>query len=55
MKALDDHRLDLREEAGASMVEYAFLIAGIALVVAVSLTVFGPAVRDLFSLPMGWL
>ncbi|HUP75244.1 MAG TPA: hypothetical protein VM282_19525 [Acidimicrobiales bacterium] len=36
-------------ERGASSVEYGFLISLIAGVVAVALTVFGPAVAALFS------
>lgn len=42
-------------EDGASMVEYAFLLAGVALVVAVAAEVFGTAVFDAFLLPLAWL
>jgi len=36
------------DEAGASAVEYAFLLASIAVAIAASVTTFGAAVRDSF-------
>ena len=45
----------LTGEDGTSMVEYAFLLAGVALVVAVAAEVFGTAVFDAFLLPLAWL
>lgn len=45
----------LREDEGAQMVEYAFLLLGVALVVFVAAEVFGLSVRDALLLPMAWL
>lgn len=39
----------LKFEEGATMVEYGFLLAFIAIIVAVALTTFGPAVGDLYT------
>ena len=39
-------------EAGASMVEYGLLLAGIAIVVAISLPLFADAVTELLGRPM---
>jgi pilus assembly protein Flp/PilA len=39
----------IRDEEGASAVEYGFLIAGIALVVALSITVLGQVVNNLYD------
>jgi pilus assembly protein Flp/PilA len=38
-----------REEKGASAVEYALLVAGIAAVVVVAVKLFGPKLNDLFT------
>ena len=37
------------------MVEYAFLLAGVALVVFAAAQIFGMSVREAFLLPMAWL
>jgi Flp pilus assembly pilin Flp len=39
------------DEAGASAVEYALLMAFIAVVIATSVTTFGAAVANLFNIP----
>ena len=39
----------LKDEEGASMVEYALLVSLIAVVVIVALLVLGPAIADLFN------
>ena len=38
-----------REEKGASAVEYALLVAGIAAVVVVAVKLFGPKLNELFT------
>lgn len=48
-------RTELTDEEGASMVEYAFLIAGIAVIVAIAAVTFGPAISELFGRPLPWL
>jgi Flp pilus assembly pilin Flp len=51
------HRIRWDAEDGATMAEYAFLLAGIALVVLVSATALGIAVGDFFANPdlLDWL
>ena len=39
----------LKDEEGASMVEYALLVSLIAVVVIAALVVLGPAIADLFN------
>jgi Flp pilus assembly pilin Flp len=48
-------RVALEGQDGAAMVEYAFLIALIAMVVLVALIVFGPQVRALYEPVMDYL
>lgn len=55
MPPLEVLRTRLGDEAGASMVEYAFMIAGIALVVFIAAEALGIAVFDAFGLPLAWL
>ena len=43
----------IRDETGASAVEYSLLLVGIALAVAGSITIFGTAVRGLFGDAIG--
>lgn len=45
-------QLHLQDEAAASMVEYAFLLAGIALVAAIAFPFFAERVSDLFDRPL---
>jgi Flp pilus assembly pilin Flp len=45
----------LRHDDGAQMVEYAFLLLGVALVVFIAAEVFGLSIRDALLLPMAWL
>lgn len=44
----------VREE-GAQLVEYGFLLVGIAIIVAVAAQAFGFSVRDALLLPLPWL
>lgn len=48
-------RAQLHDEDGASMVEYGFLLAGIAIVVALALPVFADEVKALFAGPLSFL
>ena len=43
------------DESGASMVEYGFLLVGIALVVVIAAEVLGLSVSEALLLPMAWL
>ena len=45
----------LDREDGAEMVEYAFLLLGIALVVVVAGEAFGIGIAGLFARPLAWL
>ena len=55
MGLLDRVTALLRQDDGAQMVEYAFLLLGVALVVFVAAEVFGLSIRDALLLPMAWL
>lgn len=43
------------DEEGANMVEYAFVMGGVALVAVVVVQLLGTSARDLFTLPMAFL
>ena len=47
------HLLHMRDERGATSVEYALMIAGIAIAIIAGVTMFGLAVGDLFLIPAG--
>jgi Flp pilus assembly pilin Flp len=40
---------DLRDDQGATMVEYAFMVGFVAMAAFLAVTMFGGAVRDLFQ------
>ena len=43
------------DDTGATMVEYALVVALVALVAAVTAAAIGPAVSDIFDAVLGWL
>lgn len=46
--------MDLRSEEAATMVEYGFLLVGIALIVAVAATLLGTTAADFYTTVAGW-
>lgn len=47
------HLLQQRRDDGATSVEYALMVAGIAIAIIAGVTLFGLAVGDLFLIPAG--